>query len=240
MMAYNQNEYQEASKELKFAGAVFTAVAAGEIARQLANLSSMAAWDWIILWRGLTIGLVAGGAAYAIALIIVTIAPGLPALLLKEVEEMGKPKPVRPDLPTGQPKRERPYIQTPPLSDEPTFEESGVVIEAAPEWQRLVDSMNYGDGRMLINGRLIELPEAFDTDWLYTIAERRAASEMDKTISTIKLNDVGISRWGNGSSPAAMVIEVLEEARCVQSRGVNQPYDWTDAGKRAFPSPTDR
>ena len=85
MMAYDQqpeNEYQETSKEMRFATAVFTAVAAGDVVSSLAALPSMAAWDWIFLWRALATGLVAGGVAYAFVLVVVTIAPGLPALLL--------------------------------------------------------------------------------------------------------------------------------------------------------------
>jgi hypothetical protein len=97
--------------------------------------------------------------------------------------------------------------------------------------------MDYGNGRMLINGQLIELPEGFDLDWLYTVAEKRAAGQLE-TISLRALDEIGISRWGNGSSPANLTISILEESGCLKGRGANQPYDWTDGGRRAFPSPT--
>ena len=250
MMAYEpqpQNEYQETSTELKIATAVFVAVAAWQVADQISGISSMAAWDWIILYRAAAIGLFAGGSTYAILLVIVAIAPGLPALLLQKAEDVtgldldGKPQP-KWDLPTGQPKREPRRrsleVEPLPLEEAPSFEDAAVTIPAAPEWEQRVDAMNYDNGRMLINGQLVELSEDFEIAWLYVVAEKRAAGMLE-TISTIKLNQVEISRWGDPISPAAMVIELLENTGCVKSRGVNQPYDWTDAGKLVFPSPTD-
>lgn len=245
MMAYEpqpENEYRETSAEMRFATAAFAVAAGLEVAAGLFEMSSMAAWDWIILWRGLAVGVVAGGVAYAVALIIAIVAPGLPALLMQKAEDVtGLDLDGKPNLPTGQPVRERPrrpVVEPLPLAEEPSFEDTAVTIEAAPQWQLQVDAMDYGNGRMLINGHLVDLPHGFDPAWLYTVAEKRAAGQLD-TVSLRALNDIGVSRWGNGSSPAALTIQVLENTGCVQGRGDNQPYTWTEGGRKAFPSPTD-
>ena len=245
MMAYEpqpQNEYQETSTEMKFAASVGLAVAAWQVANQMMGMSSMASWDWIILWRSLAIGLFVGGVAYALALIVITIAPGLPALLLKEAEEatgldLGQPKR---DLPVGQPVREQRQqrqqieIQALPLVDDDTEE---FELPELPAYMTRVDKMIWPD-RLSINGRIIDMPEGFNTDWLYTVAEKREAGQLE-TISLRALDDIKISRFGNGTVPAAMVIEVLEETGCIESMGERQPYSWTDSGKKVFPSPTD-
>lgn len=245
MMAYEpqpENEYRETSAEMRFAMAAFAVAAGLEVAAGLFEMNTIAAWDWIILWRGMAVGLVAGGVAYAVALIIAIVAPGLPALLLQKAEDAtGLELDGRPNLPTGQPKREprpRPVIETLPLVEEPSFEDTGITIEAAPQWKLQVDAMGYGNGRMLINGHLTDLPAGFDLEWLYAVAEKRAAGQLD-TVSLRALNDIGVSRWGNGGSPAALTIQVLESTGCVQGRGDNQPYIWTEGGRKAFPSPTD-
>lgn len=247
MMAYEpqpENEYRETSAEMRFAMAAFAIAAGLEVAAGLFEMSSIAAWDWIILMRGAAVGLVAGGVAYAVALIVAIVAPGLPALLLQKAEDVtgleldGKP---RRDLPTGQPVRERPrprpVVESLSLVEEPSFEDTGITIEAAPQWKLQVDAMDYGNGRMLINGHLIDLPAGFDLAWLYTVAEKRAAGQLDN-VSLRALNDIGVSRWGNGSSPAALTIQVLESTGCVQGRGDNQPCTWTEGGRKTFPSPT--
>lgn len=240
MMTYQQqsDDYKETSTEMRFAMAIFAVAAGLELAAGLYGMNGIAAFDWIIVFRSAAVGLVAGGAAYALALIIATIAPGLPALLLKEVEEAtGLDLDGGADLPTGQPVRERVTVEPLPLVEQPAFEDTAVSIHAAPEWELRVEEMIYDD-RVLINGRLEELPKGFDTAWLYTVARERAAGKLG-TVSTIKLDEVGISRWGNGGSPASLMIQILENTGCVQSRGERQPYDWTDAGKHCFPSPTD-
>lgn len=235
--AMDNPEYQETSTEMRFAMAIGLTAFAVNVSGALYRLPSMAAFDAIIIWRGVAELLMWGGGAYALSLVILTIAPELPALLMREVEEatgkdLGTPKR---DIPTGQPKRERPR----PLDEEPAFEGGGQIVEAAPDWQQRVDAMDYGNGRMLINGHLIELPDGFRIDWLYTVARLRGEGELDKTLSLRNLDDAGVSRWGNGGSPANLTISVLENSGCLKSRGVNQPCDWTDEGKRVFPSPTD-
>lgn len=239
MMSYErqpENEYQETSTEMRIATAVAVAVAAWEVAGQMRGLPSMAAWDWIILYRAVAIGLFVGGATYAIVLIAIKLAPGLPALLLEKAEAAtgldldGKPQPKR-DLPTGQPKREirQPLqIETLPLADD---EEDS---EPLPQWITNTDKMVWGD-RLNINNHLMDIPDGFNVDWLYTVAEKRMGGHLE-TISLRALDDIGISRWGNGNSPAAQLITVLEESGCIQSLGERQPYSWTDGGNRAFPT----
>jgi len=111
-------------------------------------------------------------------------------------------------------------------------------IDELPQWIINTDRMVWGD-RLNINGHPMNIPDGFKTDWLYIVAEKREAGELD-TISPTKLDALGISRWANvGDSPAAQVVSILETAGCIKSKGDRQPYDWTDAGKKAFPSPTD-
>ena len=234
MMAYEQQpEYKETSAEMRFAGAAFAVAAGLEIAAGLFEMSSMAAWDWIILWRGLSVGLVAGGVAYAVALFVAIVAPGLPALLLKKAEDVtGLDLDGKPNLPTGQPKREPRRVEAQAVEAEIDS------IDELPQWIINTDRMVWGD-RLNINNHPMNIPDGFKTDWLYIVAEKREAGELD-TISPTKLDSLGISRWANvGDSPAAQVVSILETAGCIKSKGDRQPYDWTDAGKKAFPSPTD-
>lgn len=246
MMAYEQQpEYKETSAEMRFAGAAFAVAAGLEIAAGLFEMPSMAAWDWIILWRGLSVGLVAAGVAYALALIISIAAPGLPALLLKKAEDVtGLDLDGKPNLPTGQPKREPRRMEVQPMVRQPLQVEPLPLGDEAdpfdelPQWIINTDKMVWAD-RLNINGHLMDIPTGFDTDWLYTVAEKREAGELD-TISPTKLDAFGISRWASvGVAPAAQVVSILEAAGCIKSKGDRQPYDWTDAGKKAFPSPTD-
>lgn len=247
MMAYNQQpqqQYSETSTEMKFAVAVFVAVAGWYLADQLAGLSSMAAFDWIILLRAVAVGLFASGIAYALALVAIKVAPGLPALLLKKAEDVtGIDLDGKPNLPTGQPKRETRRMESQPVVRQPLqvevlpLEDEADLFEELPQWIINTDKMVWGD-RLNINGHLLDIPAGFNTEWLYTVAEKRAAGELE-TLSLRALDDIKISRWGNGnSSPAAQLINVLEESGCIQSRGTNQPYDWTEGGRKAFPSPT--
>jgi hypothetical protein len=235
MMAYNQQpqtEYAETSTEMKFAAAVGVAVAAWQLADQLAAMSSMASWDWIILFRSVAVGLFVGGVAYALAVVVMVIAPGLPALLLQKAEDVtgldldGKPKR---GLPTGQPKREpRPQVQPvrQPLEVEPmSLEDEADPFEELPQWMVNTDKMVWPD-RLNINGHLLDITAGFDTQWLYTVAEKRAAGQLD-TISPTRLDSLGISRWSStGEAPAAQVVAVLEAAECVKSKGDRQPYEW--------------
>lgn len=245
MMAYDQQpEYKETSAEMRFAGAAFAVAAGLEVAAGLFEMSSMAAWDWIILWRGLSVGLVAGGVAYALALIISIAAPGLPALLLKKAEDVtGLDLDGKPNLPTGQPKREPRRMEVQPMVRQPLqveplpLEDEADPFDELPQWIINTDKMIWAD-RLNINGHLMDIPTGFDTDWLYTVAEKRAAGHLE-SVSLRALNDIGVSRWGNGGSPAALTIQVLENSGCVQGRGDNQPYIWTEGGRKAFPSPTD-
>lgn len=229
MMAYEQPEYQETSKEMRFAMAVFTAVAAGEVASHLFGLSGIAGWDWIILWRGLAVGLVAGGAAYAFALLVIAVAPGLPALLLREVEEATGKDLGGSDKPISEPMRERPkpHIEPLPLAES----------DLLPPWVLNTDRIVWGD-RFNISGKLVDIPDGFDTDWLYQLAEMRYTGKLSE-VSLRALDAVGISRFGHGTAPAAAVLEFLESAELVRSRGDRQPYDWTELGKRIFPCPTE-
>lgn len=248
MMAYDQQpqpEYKETSAEMRFAGAAFTVAAGLEVAAGLFEMSSIAAWDWIILWRGLSVGLVFGGVAYALALIVSIAAPGLPALLLKKAEDVtGLDLDGKPNLPTGQPKRETRRMESQPVVRQPLqvepmpLEDEADLFEELPQWIINTDKMVWGD-RLNINGHLLDIPAGFNTEWLYTVAEKREAGHLD-TLSLRALDDIKISRWGNGnSSPAAQLISVLEESGCIQSRGTNQPYDWTEGGRKAFPGKKD-
>lgn len=236
-----QPEYQETSKEMRLAMALFCLAAAADIGKALYNLPNMAAWDWLILYRGVAIGVVVGSIGYAAALIFLAAMPGIVAVLYPEQTEgpAAQKRTERP-LPTGQPKRERPYIEALPLVEQPTFEAApGQTIEADPDWQLRVDAMDYGNGRLYINGHLVESPKGFDIEWLYAVARARHEGKLT-AVSLRALDEIGISRWGNGGSPASLTISVLEETDCIEGRGANQPYTWTDGGGRAFPSPTDK
>jgi hypothetical protein len=81
----------------------------------------------------------------------------------------------------------------------------------------------------------MDIPQGFNVEWLYTVAEKRMVGGLE-TVSLRALDDIGISRWGNGESPAATLIKVLELAECIKNMGERQPYAWTDAGKRSFPT----
>ena len=108
MMAYEpqpENEYQETSVQMRCALAVGTAAAAVNVSSALYLLPNMSAFDWIIIWRGVAEFLIWAGGAYALALIIAAIAPGLPALLLQKAEDA-----TGLDLDGNQqPKRDLPY-----------------------------------------------------------------------------------------------------------------------------------
>lgn len=247
MMAYEQQpqtEYNETSAEMRFAGAAFAVAAGLEIAAGLFDMSSMAAWDWIILWRGLSVGLVAAGVAYALALIISIAAPGLPALLLKKAEDVtGLDLDGKPNLPTGQPKREPRRMEAQPmvrqaLQVEPLpLEDEADPFDELPQWIINTDKMIWAD-RLNINGKLIDIPQGFNDEWLYKVAEHRWHGKLP-TISTVALHNIGIERFGNGDTPASMVLAVFEAAEIITRAGERQPYTWTDAGHRAFPCPND-
>lgn len=248
MMAYDQqpqNEYSETSAEMRFALAVGTVAAAANLSGALYNLPNMNSFDWIIIWRAGAEFLMWAGGAYALALVVIKVVPGLPAMLLQKAEDVtgldldGKPKR---DLPTGQPKREQqPQVQpvTRTLEAEPMpLEDEADPFGELPQWIVNVDKMIWAD-RLNINGHLLDIPQGFNTEWLYTVAEKREAGELD-SISPTKLDALGISRWSSaGVAPAAQVVSILETTQCIKSRGDRQPYDWTNEGKKLFPSPTD-
>jgi hypothetical protein len=244
-MTYD-NQYSETSTEMRFAVGVGTVAAAANLSGALYRLPSMETFNAIILWRAGAEFLMWAGGAYVLALVVVKVLPGLPALLLQKAEEAtGLDLDGKPNLPTGQPKREprrmeaqpvrQPLqVEVIPLEDEADpFED-----EELPQWIINTDKLVWGD-RLNINGHVMDIPKGFNTEWLYTVAEKREAGELD-SISPTKLDALGISRWSSvGVAPAAQVVSILETTQCIKSRGDRQPYDWTNEGKKLFPSPTD-
>lgn len=191
-------EYQETSKEMRFATAIGVSVAAFDVSGSLLGLSSMAAFDWIIVWRAVTYGLAFGGTSYALALIVLAIAPNLPSLLLKEVEEATGKDLGKSSLPIGQPVRERLQVEPLELADNAPL---------LPPWVLAVDKLIYPDGRVFANNHLVDPPDGFNTDWLYSLAEARYTGKLPD-VSQRTLDAVGISRFGNGNSPASLMIEL--------------------------------
>lgn len=234
----NEQHYQETSTEMRFASAVGIASTAWEVARQMVTMTTVASWDWIILYRAVAIGTFLGGVAYALTLVIIAIAPGLPALLLKEVEEatgksLGKPT----QQPQREPKRESQTMQQVapvPFSYEalPLEDDDDEELEPLPQWIINTDKMVWAD-RLNIGGKVLDIPDGFNTRWLYTVAEKRYSGELE-TVSTRALHDVGIDRF-DGSATA--VLTLLESAELISRAGDRQPYTWTDAGQKLFPHP---
>lgn len=214
------------ANEVKVAIGGFLAAFGASAAYDMAVLPSMAQFDSLILWRAVAIGFFVAGILYIVSVTFTAVAPALIPLLVKD-EQKTQPQP-KADLPTGQPKRE-PVQHTGP-EPEPEL----------PQWLQNVDDMVWGD-RLHINGRIISRPEKFDKDWLYDVAEARWDGKLE-SISTPKLHDIGVSRFetNGGETPAAIVISILEAAGCIRSLGERQGYEWTEAGKTAFPSPTNR
>ena len=237
-MAYDQQpqtEYSETSTEMRFALAIGTLAAAVNIGGALYQLPSMAAFDWIIVWRAAAEFAAWAGGAYAACVVILAVAPGLPALLLKEAQDatgLNLSQPKR-ELPTGQPKREKPQrldFQVLPLGEDDD-------LDLLPQWISNTDRMVWGD-RLNINGKVMDAPNGFNSDWLYTVAENRWNGKL-ATISTVALHSIGIERFGNGDTPASIVLAIFEDAGIITRAGERQPFTWTEAGKRAFPYPAE-
>jgi hypothetical protein len=212
-------EFQEFAKTIAYrAGyAIFAAVMIGTIF----------AYDRFPALHWWLMSAMFGVFAYSVAYAVVFSAVAKDAL--SEVDEVPQPptkQKAQPTLPTNQPIREKAVRQNIEAEE----------VEVLPEHIRRVDKMIWAD-RLNINGRMVEMPAGFKAEWLYTLAKKRAAGQLE-TISLRALDDIGISRWGNGNSPALQVIAVLEKTECIESRGSNQPYVWTGRGSVAFPSPT--
>ena len=115
---------------------------------------------------------------------------------------------------------------------------SGQAMTAAavPKWERLIDMRLVHDGYFRVsanakNGRSVVLPDGFDVDFLYKVAEARYDSEL-KLVSQRALDRIDISR---DTGDAGMVLEFLQSAGLVEEKGKNYQYKWTDVGALVFP-----
>jgi hypothetical protein len=242
----HDNQYSETSTEMRFAVGVGTVAAAANLSGALYRLPGMETFNTIILWRAGAEFLMWAGGAYVLALVVVTVAPGLPALLLRKAEEAtGLDLDGKPNLPTGQPKREPRRMEAQPVIRQPLEVEVLQIEDDAdpfedeelPQWIVNTDKMVWGD-RLNIDGHVMDIPQGFNVEWLYTVAENRWNGKL-ATISTVALHSIGIERFGNGNTPASMVLAIFEEAGIITRAGERQPYTWTDAGNRVFPCPSD-
>lgn len=77
----------------------------------------------------------------------------------------------------------------------------------------------------------------FNTDWLYFLAETKWEGDLPHVSANYLHQYTGISRFGDGKTPADLVIEFLESFNLITKNG--QVYQWTILGNEVFPtSPT--
>lgn len=109
---------------------------------------------------------------------------------------------------------------------------------AIPEWREHLSRHVIGNYLRVGNTSTI-LPNALRKEWLYIVAKERWHGRLP-SVSARALDAIGISRFGNGNEPpAVLVIALLEKTNLIRSGGVQRPYFWTESGERVFPlSPT--
>lgn len=207
-----QDEKPDPHYEAKqIAWGVALAVAGVNFALDVAASRSL---DWITAIIAIAWGVVAWGITYALGIGAGYLLP----VFDKSPDEDGRaavpPQPVQVDQP------------------EPTS--NG--YDDTPEWKDHLERHLIG-GRLRVGNALVPLPGGFDEQWLRIVAKERWNGNLP-TVSLTALHGVGISRFANGdAAPAALVLELFKTANLIISGGDRQPYQWTDAGERVFPSP---
>ena len=109
-------------------------------------------------------------------------------------------------------------------------------MKVVPDWEKGMDKRldvagYFGVGADGGNGRSVLLPDGFDVEFLYMVAEARWGKKLD-LVSQRALSDIGISR---DSGDAGNVLAFLQSAGLVETNGINYRHKWTEAGELVFP-----
>lgn len=195
----------------------------------VSQLAAGATFSWKLIAMILGTGIGVGGLAFAVAYICIKLGPILyPEFLYraKQVDnlraEMGEIRSRLWDEATQEPLPGTPDAAVEELGDE--------VIDHLSRY--------LSDGYFRVGATRYPLPPEIDPAWLEKIARYRWAGKLF-TISSRSLDEIGISRFGNGDSPASVTIRFFEKTGVITNQGERQPYKWTGAGARIFPvSPT--
>lgn len=195
----------------------------------VSQLAAGATFSWKLIAMILGTGIGVGGLAFAVVYTCIKLGPILYPEFMYRAKQVDN---LRAEMGEVRSRLFYEAIREPlPGTPDPAVEVTG--DEVTDHLSRYLS-----DGYFRVGATRYPLPTGIDPSWLETIARHRWAGKLF-TVSTRSLDDIGISRFGNGDSPASVTIQFLERTGVITNQGERQPYKWTGAGARIFPvSPT--